>query len=225
VPGPGWRTKRQGIHAHRARVSASPVLHRGLLLSPPLETFVELAAFRLDLVDLVTFGDSLLKAKRVLLQELLEAAPSWSGSGAAHARHAAGFVRQGVDSAPESRLRMLIVLAGLPEPQVNFVTRLEGGDWSRRFDLCYPELKLIIEYDGRQHAVDPAQWSSDILRREELEAQGWTLIIVNASALFNHPTDTLRRITVALADRHQRDLPRRVPAIWSRHFHERHSAG
>lgn len=51
----------------------------------------------------------------------------------------------------ESRLRMLLVLAGFAEPQVNFILRDLAGDWSRRFDLCYRALKLIIEYDGEQH--------------------------------------------------------------------------
>lgn len=120
---------------------------------------------------------------------------------------------------------MLVVLAGLPEPEVNVITRVDGGTWSRRFDLCYPQLKLIVEYDGRHHVSDPAQWSRDLLRREGLEAQGWTLIVVNADALFNHPSDTLRRITGALHERHARGVPRRVPPVWSRHFHDRGDVG
>jgi hypothetical protein len=225
VPYPGWRSKRQGIRAHRARASFTSVTFQGVLLSPPLQTFLELAAVQLDLVDLVAFGDSLIRSKRLSLEQLDDAASGWTGSGARVARRAAGLVREGVDSAPESRLRMLVVLGGLPEPQVNVITRIIGGEWSRRFDLCYPALKLIIEYDGRQHASDPAQWSSDILRREELEAQGWTLIIVNADALFNHPSETLRRIAAALDARGHVDRPRRVPAVWSRHFHDRGVGG
>ena len=113
---------------------------------------------------------------------------------------------------------MLIVLAGLPEPQVNTIPRLVGGSGSRRFDLCYPELKLIVEYDGRHHAQDSEQWSSDILRREALEAQGWRLIIVNAEALYNNPSETLRRIRSALEQCSSPRLPRRIPDVWRRHF-------
>jgi hypothetical protein len=218
----GWpRTKRRGIHAHRAPAGARSVRHRGLLLSPPMQTFLELAAARLDLVDLVVLGDSLVKSGAFTPAELVDGAQTWIGAGAALARRAASLVRAGADSPTETRLRMLIVLAGLPEPEVNVVVRKDGGEWSRRFDLCYPQLKLIIEYDGRQHATDPKQWSSDIVRREELEAQGWTLIIVTAEALFNRPTDTLRRISAALRARGCPGLPRRTPPAWNRHFRDR----
>ena len=37
----------------------------------------------------------------------------------------------------ESRVRMLIVLAGLPEPTTNHVIRYPNGDWRRRLDLSY----------------------------------------------------------------------------------------
>lgn len=47
-------------------------------------------------------------------------------------------MRQGVDSPMETRLRMLIVLAGYPEPRVNVIIRHENGDWSTRLDLCHP---------------------------------------------------------------------------------------
>lgn len=119
---------------------------------------------------------------------------------------------------------MLIVLAGLPEPQVNVVVRHRDGEWRRRFDLCYPEFKLIIEYDGRQHAEDSRQWNADIHRREELERQGWRLIIVTADALYVDPSTTLRRIWDALQDRGCQRLPARIAAPWSRHFRPRAQA-
>jgi very-short-patch-repair endonuclease len=28
-----------------------------------------------------------------------------------------------------------------------------------RFDLCYLEQRLIVEYDGRRHADSPEQWN------------------------------------------------------------------
>ena len=52
---------------------------------------------------------------------LRDAALAWHGRGAKLARRAARFVRDGVDSAMETRLRMLLVLAGLPAPEVNFI--------------------------------------------------------------------------------------------------------
>jgi hypothetical protein len=118
----------------------------------------------------------------------------------------------------ETRLRLLIVLAGLPEPEVNFIVRDENGEWELRFDLCYPQLKLIIEYDGAQHRLEATQWSHDVRRREWLERNGWRIIIVNADAYYREPRETLRRIREALTDRGCRDLPARIPPVWDRTF-------
>src|SRR5688500_9540701 len=116
---------------------------------------------------------------------------AWRGRGAKQARRAARYVRDGVDSAMESRLRMLLVLAGLPAPQVNSIVRHPDGSWRMRFDLCYPALKLIIGYDGRQHARNSAQWQRNLKRREELDALGWRIIVVTAADLYDAPEQVL----------------------------------
>ena len=93
------------------------------------------------------------------------------------ARYAVRYVRENVDSPMESRLRMLLVLAGLPEPTINLILRNADGSWRRRFDMCFPDLKLIIEYDGRQHAGNTRQWQGDLRRREERDALGWRIVV------------------------------------------------
>ena len=172
VPGDAPRSRRQGIRAHSTSGSTQRSTFRGLTIGSPTQTFLDLAC-TLDLVDLIVLGDSLVKAKRIRPEDLVAAASMWAGYGAARARKAAGFVRRGVDSPKETRLRMLLVLAGLPEPTVNLIIRNPEGSWRMRFDLSYPDLKLIIEYDGRQHSDNSAQWRRDLSRREELDGLGW----------------------------------------------------
>ena len=82
----------------------------------------------------------------------------------------------------ESRLRMLIVLAGLPEPRVNLKLRQENGEWWMRFDLCYEGCRLVVEYDGVQHRDDEAQRLHDIKRREELDRLRYRVVIVTSQA-------------------------------------------
>lgn len=53
-------------------------------------------------------------------------------------------------SPPETRLRLLLVLAGLPRPQVQYRV-VDGTGREVRFDLAYPEALLAIEYDGAEH--------------------------------------------------------------------------
>ena len=67
---------------------------------------------------------------------------------------------------------MLIVLAGFPEPEVNMIIRHDDGEWSVRLDLCYPHLKLIIEYgasstcsthsNGAVTSSDGTGWSAGV---------------------------------------------------------------
>jgi very-short-patch-repair endonuclease len=117
------------------------------------------------------------------------------------ARRAARYVREGVDSAMETRLRLLLVLAGLPVPDVNVILRHPDGSWWMRFDPCYPSLKLIIEYDGRHHAEDSEQWLHDLKRREALDRMGWRVIVVTMHDYYDAPEEILHRVRDALIER------------------------
>jgi hypothetical protein len=224
VPPGASRSERRGILAHCARPGVRPLRRYGLLVSSPIDVFLDLAEGRVDLVDLVIAGDSLLHKRLATEEKLIAAADGWTGKGSRLARRAARLVRPGVDSAPESRLRMLVVLAGLPEPTVNYIIRQNNGDWWKRFDLSFPELKLLIEYDGRQHLEDRQQWSRDILRREQLERQDWRIIVINSDALYGDPLGTLLRIQSALRDRNCPNLRRSLSSAWQRHFLTRQPA-
>jgi very-short-patch-repair endonuclease len=54
-------------------------------------------------------------------------------------------------------------------------------------------LRLIIEYDGRQHAEDSRQWLADIFRREELDQMRWRLVSVTSEGIYRDPLRTLER--------------------------------
>lgn len=214
----GVRSVRRGIAAHRADPTFQTVRHRGVLIAAPTAIFLQLAASRLDLTELVAIGDGLVRRRRTTPEALVEAAAAHEGKGARLARRAAAYVRTGVDSPKETRLRMLMVLAGLPEPAVDHKVRTEDGEWERRFDLCYPALKLIIEYDGLHHLREREQWSQDLLRREQLESAGWRIIVINADMLTGDPRGTLARIRTAMIERGAGPLRTRPPAIWTRTF-------
>jgi len=211
------RSERQGVRSHESSRGSEVVTFSGLRVSSPEQTFIDLAT-ELSLVDLVVLGDSLVTKGRTTTSKLLAAALGWKGKGGRLARRAARLVRAGVDSPMETRLRMLMVLAGLPEPVVNHIEYDEMGGWAKRFDLSYPDLMLIIEYDGRQHAEDDRQWGRDIERREELDSDGWRLIVVRSNGIYVEPGRTLERIVDAMRSCGARRLPRRLNAEWERHF-------
>ena len=216
-PQPGVRSERRGVHSHRLSAHSHVVSFRGIRVSSPEQTFIDLACV-LPLVDLVVLGDSLVKAKRTTVSRLVEVVQAWRGWGSRPALRAVGYVRKGVDSPMETRLRMLMVLAGLPEPVVNHIQYDAMGGWARRFDLSYPDLLLVIEYDGRQHADNDKQWDHDIDRREGLDVEGWRLVVIRSKGIYAEPHRTLQRITDAMRDQGSRDVPRRFRGEWRAHF-------
>ena len=119
----------------------------------------------------------------------------------------------------ESRLRMLMVLAGLPEPVVNHRVYWADGSVRWRFDLSFPEFRLIIEYDGRQHADSTTQWRGDIGRREWLDENDWRIVVSGSSDIYRTPARTLTRITRAMRARGMAVPP--LKEDWRRHFPSR----
>lgn len=214
------RSRRRGITPHQTRDQSDLRVLEDVRLSSPGRCFCELATDGFGLVDLVVLGDSMVGSGVVTPDELVTAADNWPDRRAAVASRAARLVREGVDSPMESRLRMLIVLAGLPEPSVNFVIRYHNGEWKLRFDLCYLDLKLIIEYDGDQHARDPRQVARDLERREEIERMGYRILVVQKHHFYQHPDQVLRRIAAARLDRGAAKETCRVRNTW-RNYHFR----
>jgi hypothetical protein len=198
LPSAHRRQVRQGVRSHYRKYPAQTTLRKGLPISTPEQTFLDLAAGDVGLVDLVVVADGMIKAGHTSEQRLIDAAAQWSGRGCRAARRAASLARKGVDSPQETRLRLLLVLAGLPEPRVNLIIRGRDGSWRRRYDLAYEHLRLIIEYDGRKHAEDSRQWLTDIFRREELDQMRWRLVIVTSEGIYQEPLRTLERVRDAL---------------------------
>ena len=216
VADPAHRRTRAGIRCHLASLRADETrVVAGLRLSSPDRLFLELAE-SLDLVDLVVVGDWLVRWGWTSPEALVDAAAASPLPEAVLAREAASFVRRDVDSPMETRLRLLLVLAGLPEPQVNVRLRDENGTVVMRLDLSWPRVRLAVEYDGRQHLEDPDQWERDVDRKEEL-GNSWRLIRVTRKGIYDWPDRTVERVWRALRDRGWRGL--RPPGdAWRPHF-------
>lgn len=217
----GERSTVDGIQCHIASPAAGDVTTvREVRVSTPTRMFVELASM-LGMVDLVVVGDALIRRKLVTLDELRDYCAQSTDRHAVAARRAAAYVREKVDSAMESRLRMLIVLAGLPEPTVNLEYTDYYGNVLMKFDFSYPDLKLIIEYDGRQHAERAKQWLHDVERREQLDDMHWRILIVTSEGIYKKPGDTVLRVQRALRERGCRQLPVRLSDEWRPYFPRR----
>lgn len=179
--------------------------------------FLELAAL-LSLVDLVVVGDHLVRCGLVTRVELVSWCEASGDQGARAARRAAAYVRERVDSPMETRLRMLLVLAGLPEPLVNVTVTDAAGAPVRRYDLCWPAVRVIVEYDGRHHIEREQQWEADLARREAIDEDRWRILVVTSRGIYREPERTVLRVWRLLRERGLAGVPTRTREDWRAHF-------
>ena len=107
------------------------------------------------------------------------------------------LVDSGAQSPRESRLRLLLVDAGLPAPATQ-IPVVDGYRVVALLDMGWEEVKVAVEYDGDQHRSDRQQYVKDIRRLAALESRGWIVIRVIAE---DHSADVVNRVRNALARR------------------------
>jgi len=204
---PGSRARSRGVIGHRS-IHGGFVIRRGLPVSDPAATFLELATL-LSVPDLVAVGDHLVLDPRVLepddprpllaLGELRDRCASERGRGVRTARAAAELVREGAESRKETQLRLLAREAGLPEPELGRPLFGTGGHFIGYFDLTWPGARLIAEYDGDQHRTSTSQYERDIRRFDEAADAGHRVIRVRSRGLGRDRATTVRRLREAFA--------------------------
>ena len=169
-----------GLRVRRVALDASDVALVGKRrCTTALRTALDIARHE-SLLDAVPALDVLLSRAVVGKGELEEAAHRGvAGRGAARARTAVELVSPWAESQPESRLRVLLALAGLhPVPQ--YTVRNPDGSFVARVDLAFVDQRLAIEYDGAWHG-EKGQLSRDRRRHNRLVAAGWTVVHITAA--------------------------------------------
>ncbi|MGH3486335.1 MAG: DUF559 domain-containing protein [Actinopolymorphaceae bacterium] len=156
-------------------------------------------------MDGVILGDAVVR-RGASIGQLRDAANDATGRGASAVRKAAELVRSRVDSPMATRLRLLIVLAGLPCPEPG-VEVLDEHRWVATVDPAYVEQRIAIEYDGDLHRVSKRRWRHDVAAREMLRDLGWDVLLVTADDIYVRPQRTLDRVHTALRSRNHPDLP------------------
>lgn len=139
------------------------------------------------------------------------------GRGARRAREALRLVVPGSRSPMETVVVLFFTLpvelggCGLPAPQVN--VRVEIPDDLRAalrrpylvVDLCWPDQRIILEYDSYTWHLSPHSFDGTQSRNEGLRDEGWMVRSVTAGILAD---DGLRRLLVSrVMQRFGRALP------------------
>lgn len=210
VPPGAPRTRMSGIVMHHGTRKLSQ--HLGIPMTTMKDTFLDVAK-KYPLVDAVVLGDAMVREGYVSPRQLVAAAAAARGRGAERARRAAGLVRARVILPQESKLRLLLIFSGFPEPETG--VEVEAAGRRRELDTAYREWRVAVEYDGRHHVERDLQWSEDIERREELNGEQWNVVTVTGMQMWD-PEHVIARVRAALV-RAGAPLPA-VSQEWRRHF-------
>jgi very-short-patch-repair endonuclease len=200
-------SRRRGVIGHRGRFFADEIVElNGILVTSRARTWLDIAR-RMSVDELTVVADHLLRLPRpefegrsevhATPEELAEMLDRHKGTpGIRKARLALEQSRIGADSAPETRLRLALERAGLPEAQLNVATVLSAGV-VRQPDLAYSEYRVAVEYEGEGHS-DPAQIVRDIDREEDFAKAGWTLLRVSRRHMEHEAKAAVRKVRAAL---------------------------
>jgi very-short-patch-repair endonuclease len=197
VPAPARAPHAHGIAGHALGVGEHELmtLADGLRVTTPIRTWFDLA-HALPLLDLVAAGDHLLHGRYPLVRadDLVQALGMLRNRRIRRKLlRAADLLDDRAESAPESILRTLLVLAGIPVSRVNHHVSDRYGEFVARTDLIIDRYRIILEYQGDYHRTTKGQWRADMTRRARLEAEGWRVMELNADDLTN-PAELVRRI-------------------------------
>jgi very-short-patch-repair endonuclease len=210
------RGRRDGILLHRRQGRLHPTVVDDIPVVGPDRAFVD-SALVLGHRDLVRVGDELVRRKLTTINGLTAYAFDRHLDGVQRARRAVADVRERVDSVRETDLRLLLRFARLPEPEVNGWIVNDAGVAIARGDLVYRRFRVLVEYDGRHHELDPRQRQKDHLRRERLAAAGWTLVVITAQD-FKDPIGIVRRVHAALTAHGYNGSAPVMSTTWRRWF-------
>ena len=190
-PGIRWQPG-GGVAVRTAQVNGDVVTSRaGLRWTSRVRTAVDLIR-RGELDDGVVLLDRLVNKGIVPLEPVRDAVTALPRCrGSKLAREIALLADGWAESPPETRLRLLMLRAGLPTPVAQFRVFDDDG-FVARVDLAYPELKIAIEYDGAWHG-QAGQLTKDRARLNRLFEAGWRVVFVTAADMHD-PEALIRRI-------------------------------
>ncbi len=185
--------RRFGVCGHRLKLTPEEVRWRdGLPVTAPERTWLDLAP-KLTEDELIALGDELVCEHRRSFGPVRQALASADrlkavvgahpgNRGVLRARAALELIRVGADSPPETHLRLALIRAGLPEPELNAVIRDARGAECAWPDLAYSRYRISVQYDGAHHRT-AAQQASDAERDYATARAGWESILVTKHLL------------------------------------------
>lgn len=199
---------RPHVIVHRMKLFSDEVTTvDGIPVTTPERTWLDMAEM-LSVDELVAMGDSCVRVPRAALEDrdmphcsladLQRMIDRHKGKrGLRRAKEAIKLIRVGSDSPQETLLRLAVVRAGLPEPELNVPIIGDDGLRHHEPDLSYRKYRIGIEYEGEKHG-DEGQIVRDITRSEKYEALGWTEVRISKRHMLNDAKPAVAKVRSAL---------------------------
>jgi very-short-patch-repair endonuclease len=198
VPPTCHRRRLEHLLVHRGHLDPSEIVVVGgtAMTSAPRTAF-DLVCWN-TLVEAVVAVDALARAWGFDPGELRALRSAHLGArGAGTLEAVLRLVDARAESPMETRIRVALVLAGLP-PCVQHPVTAQGRNF--RLDLAYPAALLAVEYDGGHHR-DAEQALADLEREALLTALGWKVLRFRAAAVLFRPRVLAARVGHELRQR------------------------
>jgi very-short-patch-repair endonuclease len=194
---PRSNRRRPGLHVHRSRSLApeDTKIHRGIPVTSPARTLLDLAEVASARELERAFDEALTQrlTTRPALVALVERSQGHRGTGKLRALVNRGEEPALTRSEAEERFLAILREAGLPTPEVNtYVAR-------HLVDFLWRECSLVVEVDGYRFHSSRSAFERDRVRDAELDAAGFRVIRVTWRQLVQEPMAVVARIARALA--------------------------
>jgi hypothetical protein len=200
---------RSGLVVRRAALDAGELVRRkGLPATSMSRTLLDLCR-ELSLTEAVVVADMALHVGAIDCATLAAAAGAYDRSaGVLKLREVSQLAEPATESPMETRLRMLLVLSGLPRPEAQVSLHDSHGRFLGRPDLYFPDQRLAIEYDGGVHRDSLA---ADNQRQNRLMGEGIRLLRFTATDVLNSSSSVIAQVRGMLGTKSNYP-PERAPA-------------
>jgi hypothetical protein len=177
------RVTREGCAGGTRDLASHDVVEvQGLRVTTPLRTALDLAC-RLPARSALAALDAFMREHNLTRADYRRGLVRYyRRRGVVQARMLVGLADGRSESAGESWVRLAMLEAGLPEPELQCWVDVDGVP-TYRLDIAYPKHKVAVEYDGAAFHDHPADRDRDERRRTWLREHGWTVIVVTRHKL------------------------------------------
>jgi hypothetical protein len=177
----GNRRPPQGIHTWSDRCADDEIQTvNGVVVTTPARTALDIAChYPFD--PAVAAIDALARATKLEVAHVEALAKRYRGRrGIRGALEVLDLVDPGAESPQETRVRLLLVRAGLPRPETQLPVYDEFGQLVAELDMGWRDVMVGVDYEGKHHWKTPRQIRRDIRRHEAVTELRWIDVRVTA---------------------------------------------